>query len=115
MEEYLGYDQVPAKRVRRSYSKQFKQSLVDEVNEGKLSIAKIALAHQINANLLHKWVVNARASDPPLSFVPVAVNAGSDNSADEAFSYELTTAWGTLQFSQRWDPVSVALLIKSLT
>lgn len=45
------------KRVRRTFSKEFKAHLVSLVNAGEQSIASIAQEHEINANLLHTWVL----------------------------------------------------------
>ena len=48
------------KRKRRSYSKRFKAELVAECLAGEDSIASIALRHDINPNLVHRWVTENR-------------------------------------------------------
>ena len=41
---------------RRSYSKSFKAQIIKEYSQPGASIAKIALNHSLNANLVHKWI-----------------------------------------------------------
>ena len=50
------------KRKRRTYSKRFKAELVAECLAGEDSIASIALRHDINPNLVHRWVTENRRS-----------------------------------------------------
>src|SRR5699024_12359145 len=45
---------------RRSYSKRFKAELVAECLAGEDSIASIALRHDSNPNLVHRWVTENR-------------------------------------------------------
>lgn len=40
---------------RRSYSKSFKAQVIAECAQPGTSIANIALTHNLNANLVHKW------------------------------------------------------------
>ena len=48
------------KRKRRTYSKRFKAELVAECLAGEDSIASIALRHDINPNLVHRWLTENR-------------------------------------------------------
>ncbi|MCW8277841.1 transposase [Pseudomonas sp. PCH199] len=41
---------------RRSYSKSFKAGVIQECSEPGASIASVALGHNLNANLVHKWI-----------------------------------------------------------
>lgn len=43
------------KNKRRSFSEAFRRQVVAETERPGASIAGIALAHQINANVVHKW------------------------------------------------------------
>jgi transposase len=46
----------PKKRTRvRAYPAEFKASLVAECEQVGASVAKVALAHGLNANMLHSW------------------------------------------------------------
>ncbi len=42
-------------RERRSYSKSFKAQVIAECAQPETSIASVALTHNLNANLVHKW------------------------------------------------------------
>ncbi len=41
---------------RRSYSKTFKAQVIAECARPDTSIANVALTHNLNANLVHKWI-----------------------------------------------------------
>lgn len=41
---------------RRSYSKSFKAQVIAECTQPDTSIANVALTHNLNANLVHKWI-----------------------------------------------------------
>ncbi|QFG30087.1 transposase [Pseudomonas umsongensis] len=41
---------------RRSYSKSFKAQVIAECVQPDISIANVALTHNLNANLVHKWI-----------------------------------------------------------
>ncbi len=73
MQESTGSELAPVKRVRRTYSKQFKAHLIGLVKEGNQSIASIAQEHKINANLLHRWVNVAKASSAEPTTLPISV------------------------------------------
>nr|WP_241229140.1 transposase [Pseudomonas syringae] len=42
--------------TRRSYSKSFKDQVIQECAQPGASIASIALSHGLNFNLVHKWI-----------------------------------------------------------
>ena len=48
--------------TRRSHSAQLKARVLDECSQQGASIAKVALAHGLNANLVHKWRRAAEAA-----------------------------------------------------
>lgn len=51
------------KRTRvRAYSAEFKAQLVAECEQPGASVAKVALAHGLNANMLHTWRRDARGT-----------------------------------------------------
>ena len=57
-------DTIPASllnpgRTRRRYTKEFKAELVAQCRGLGVSMARVAMAHGINANLLRRWVVEA--------------------------------------------------------
>ena len=55
-------EQTPIKR--RRYSTQFKRQVVEACLAGDASVAKIALAHGLNANMVHRWIRQAKHSEP---------------------------------------------------
>ncbi|WP_448105911.1 IS66-like element accessory protein TnpA [Pseudomonas azerbaijanoccidentalis] len=58
---------------RRSYSKSFKAQVIAECAQPDTSIANVALTHNLNANLVHKWIrVHAQKSlTLQTAFIPV--------------------------------------------
>ena len=65
---------------RRSYSAQLKALVLEQCAAPSVSVAKVALSHGINANVVHRWRRYARegAAARPMSageFVPVSVSA----------------------------------------
>ncbi len=71
------------RRRRRQYSHEFKAQVVAACQRPGVSIAAIALMHQVNANLLRRWVNEAESRSPtqittataPSSLAPVALTA----------------------------------------
>jgi len=64
---------------RRTYSAEYKHRLVEQCKEG-VSVAGIALANGINANLLRRWIVRHRrgeAAPTPPRLLPVSIEAPS--------------------------------------
>lgn len=77
---------------RRVYSPRHKRAIVEQCLQPGVSVAGIALAHGINANLVRKWIVKqqrtalaAKPSSPvPAALLPVAVQAQRPGSAVRA-------------------------------
>src|SRR6218665_855436 len=62
------------KKMRRRYGAEFKQQILSECAEPGASLARIALSHGINANVVHKWRRQTGGALPVMgapSFVPV--------------------------------------------
>lgn len=67
----------PPKRTRvRAYSPEFKAQVLAECARSGASVAKVALAHGLNANMIHTW----RRQAPGRQAV-AAASAGSQESA----------------------------------
>lgn len=63
-------------RKRRRYGAELKAQILAECDLPGASVAKVAMAHGINANIVHGWRKLAReagAGSLPERFVPVAV------------------------------------------
>jgi transposase len=72
----------PTKRTRvRAYAPQFKAQVLAECSQPGASVAKVALANGLNANMIHTWRRQARDAVAPAmcgagAFVPLQL-AGS--------------------------------------
>ena len=62
------------RRRRRRHSAEFKASVIEECLRPGVSIAAVALAHGLNANMLRKWVIDGEhrlvAPEPAAPPVP---------------------------------------------
>jgi transposase len=64
---------------RRTYSREYKLEIVNECSEPGASVAAIALAHRINANVVRRWLVQHRAgrrcptTHTPTTLLPVTL------------------------------------------
>lgn len=81
------------RRRRRRHTAEFKTSVIDECLRPGVSIAAVALAHGLNANMLRKWVIDnehkvaapascvSPAPEPPAmpqpTFIPLALPAAT--------------------------------------
>ena len=63
------------KLPRRRHSKELKEKILAECAQAGASVAGVALAHGINANVVHKWRRQAGAAiaPAPSGFVPLAL------------------------------------------
>ena len=107
----------PAGRQRRRHSSEFRASVIQACLQPGVSIAAVALANGLNANLVRKWVIDAHPRGLPASrsastpqglppaptFVPLALPTSS--AASEAIQIELRRGETTVSVS--W-PVSAA-------
>ena len=63
---------------RRNYSVQFRALVLEQCAAPGTSVARVALSHGMNANIVHRWRREARDSAASVSareFVPVSVSA----------------------------------------
>ena len=62
---------------RRRYGAELKALILAECAQPGASVARVALSHGINANVVHKWRRQIdtvqRAAAPPSSFVPLSL------------------------------------------
>ena len=90
-------------RKRRRYGKDLKAQILAECEQPGASVAKVAMAHGINANIVHGWRKQAREAGS----VPVAVAPVAPGVADErAIEVELRRSGITVKLS--W-PMSAAM------
>jgi transposase len=60
------------RRRRRRHSALFKAEAVGACQQPGVSVAAVALARGLNANLLRKWVVQAERKNAPIAIQPTA-------------------------------------------
>lgn len=111
-------NQVHGRRQRRQYSAQFKRDVVAACSAPGVSMAAVALANGLNANLLRRWVseheaalsgaalAEQREREPVASlpgFVPLQLSA--EPAAAQEIKLELRS--GAILISVTW-PVSAA-------
>jgi transposase len=98
------------RRRRRQHTAEFKAAVIEECLKPGVSIAAVALAHGLNANMLRKWVIDAEhkvitappsvasgpepAAMPPPTFIPLALPAAT---VDGEIRIELQRAGTTIK------------------
>ncbi len=98
--------------TRRRYSAEFKAQVLAECDVPGASVAKVAMAHSINDNVVHGWRKLARESGTatlprPSEFVPVTVTAAPMHTAD-ARGIEVELRRGAVTMKITW-PLSAAV------
>lgn len=100
------------RRRRRLHSDEFKADAVAAASQPSVSLAAVALAHGVNANLLRRWVREAEvapvktlshAASAPSTFVPVQL----PEAAAPAGDIRLELRRGTTTITVAW-PMSAA-------
>jgi transposase len=81
-------------KTRRRYDARFKAQVLAECEAPGASVAKVAMSHGINDNVVHRWRQLAREAGPaalpaPPTFVPVALPAPKAPVADDVVRIEL--------------------------
>lgn len=61
--------ELPSSRTRRRHAPEFRERVVQACRQPGVSIAAVALANGLNANMVRKWVIEAgaRTGTPPVS------------------------------------------------
>jgi len=77
---------VLIKPPRRQYDAEFKSAIVAACQQPGASVAKIALQHGINANLVHKWIRKSRPMaldhiNQPPAFIPLPISTPAQSDA----------------------------------
>lgn len=55
--------ELPARRRRRRHSPEFRAAVIEACRQPGVSVAAVALANGLNANMLRKWVNDAERTD----------------------------------------------------
>lgn len=77
-----------SKRTRRRHSPELKAKILAECDQPDASVAKVAMSHGINANIVHSWRKRDRqaptaAGSAVTTFIPVAVEPPTVQEADK--------------------------------
>jgi transposase len=87
---------------RRRHGLELKRQVLGECAAPGASVAKVAMAHGLNANLVHKWRRQSQAGTAvAAAFVPVAVAAPSVLSEPVQF-VDLELQRGAISVRVRW-------------
>jgi len=97
--------------TRRRYSREFKAQVMGECDVPGASVARVAMSHGINTNVVHGWRKLAREGGGPTSltsreFVPVVVEPGCVQPTAER-DIEVELRRGAVTMKVTW-PLSAA-------
>lgn len=69
--------ELPDRRRRRRHSAEFRAAVIEACRQPGVSVAAVALANGLNANMLRKWVNEAERAErsEPAASVPIALCA----------------------------------------
>lgn len=98
-------------RKRRRYSRELKTQILAECDVPGASVAKVAMTHGINANIVHGWrkLAREKQASPVVmqqEFVPVAVAPATCDRSD-ARGIEIELRRGAVTLKMTW-PLSAA-------
>ena len=105
--------ELPGRRLRRKYSTEFRAQVIEAASQPGVSVAAIALANGLNANLLRRWITMAHGREMMMGsvtgtsqvvqgFVPLATpSPGSERDV------RIELSRGTRSITVSW-PVSAA-------
>jgi transposase len=90
-------------RKRRRYSPELKKQILAECDAPGASVAKVALSHGINANIVHGWRKLARQGHrvqaPVPQFVPVTVAAAAPVAEPRGIEIEFRRGAATIRLT----------------
>ena len=103
------------------YGREAKQELVRRCQQPGVSVARMALAHGLNANLLRKWITTtgrrgARSSKTTPALLPVTTVAEPVSTAVASSGYiEVVLPSGSVRVHGRVSPDSLRVVIDCLS
>ena len=92
---------------RRRYDEPFKAEVMAECDAPGASVAKVAMAYGINANVVHRWRQLAREAgqagvSKPREFVPVVVSSPAQTEVDGSRDIEIELRRGAITMKVSW-------------
>jgi transposase len=99
-------------KTRRSYSDEFKAQVMAECEEPGASVAKVAMSHGINDNVVHRWRQLAREGRRPVAaprteFVPLALTTAGPSLSGSGHDIRVEIRRGVTAITVSW-PLSAA-------
>ena len=97
------------KRLRRRHDERLKRQVLEECSVAGASVAKVAMAHGLNANLVHKWRRTAgdMVVPPSETFIPVMLAAPAPAVAEQPTTIDLELQRGPVNVKVSW-PITAA-------
>ncbi|OYV78951.1 MAG: hypothetical protein B7Z60_09575 [Ferrovum sp. 37-45-19] len=99
------FTNLPARR-RRAHSTELKTHLVSLCQQPGVSVSSVALAHELNANLLRRWIKQYPAHAPmpivqsPTKLVPIRLGSAATDQVSD--NIQLDIQHGKTHISIRW-------------
>jgi transposase len=95
-----------ARRTRRTHSAAFKAKVLQACNQPGVSIAAVALAHELNANLVRRWMNGRDLGVAVCASAPVAVapNVATAAAAASASALPVQPRFLAVQLAQQPAP-----------
>ena len=95
--------------MRRRHDEQLKRQVLEECSAAGASVAKVAMAHGLNANLVHKWRRTAGTPGVPQTetFIPVMLAAPVSPSIEQPTKIDLELQRGPVCVKVSW-PITSA-------
>lgn len=110
------------KRNRRKHSQALKAQILNECDVPGASVAKVAMSHGINANIVHGWRkatrVQSQVALPPETsgvggFIPLAIEPARSQTSAREHSVAIELRRGALTVAMTW-PLSAATEMAAL-
>jgi transposase len=108
---------------RRQYRPEAKQAIVEQCRRPGVSIAAVALANGLNANVVRRWLVEPRASSAmraPADLVPVVIRnipkraAAAKSMAPEATAIEIDVNGARIRMNAQATAEQIAAVVSAL-
>ena len=110
------------KRTRRQFTEEFRRQVVAETSVPGASVAGTALAHRINANIVHKWRhrILGKAKSPggealiPIALIPdraISIASPGDSAETGVIDIHLAGARLTLRGRVDLDALQTVLMV----
>lgn len=109
---------MPNSRKRRRYTPELKAQILAECDQSDVSVAKVALSHGINANIVHGWRKLAREAGEVASsaqFVQIAVpSVVAERAGTQGIDVELRRSGITVKLSWTASEMDLAAWLREL-